>query len=47
MGFEHTIELEEGAKPMIIAPYRHPWRFKDEIEKVIKKLLCYPHFVDN
>jgi hypothetical protein len=39
-GFEHTIELEEGAKPMITAPYRHPWRFKDEIEKAIKELLA-------
>jgi hypothetical protein len=23
-GFEHTIELEEGAKPIITTPYRHP-----------------------
>jgi len=30
-GFEHNIELEEGAKPVIMAPYRHPKRFKDEI----------------
>lgn len=22
--FEHTIELEEGAKPIITTPYRHP-----------------------
>jgi hypothetical protein len=38
--FEHTIELEEGAKPMITPPYRHPRRFKDEIEKEIKELLA-------
>jgi hypothetical protein len=42
-GFEHTIELEEGAKLMITAPYRHPWRFKDEIEKAIKELLAMGH----
>jgi hypothetical protein len=32
-GFEHTIELEEGRKPMI----------KDEIEKAIKELLVMGH----
>jgi hypothetical protein len=32
-GFEQTIELEEGAKPMITPPYCHPRRFKDEIDK--------------
>jgi hypothetical protein len=42
-GFEHTIELEEGAKPMIIPPYHHPMRFKDEIEKAIKELLAMGH----
>jgi hypothetical protein len=42
-GFEHSIELEEGVKPMITAPYRHPWRFKDEIEKEIKELLAMGH----
>jgi hypothetical protein len=42
-GFEYTIELEEGAKPMITAPYRHPQRFKDEIEKAIKELLMMGH----
>jgi hypothetical protein len=41
-GFEHTIELE-GAKPMITPPYRHPRRFKDEIEKAIKELLAMGH----
>ncbi|XP_059065756.1 uncharacterized protein LOC131857345 [Cryptomeria japonica] len=34
-GFEHIIELEEGAKPVMITPYRHPKRLKDEIEKTI------------
>jgi hypothetical protein len=38
-GFEHTIELEEGAKPVITTPYKHPNKFKDEIEKVIHELL--------
>ncbi len=38
-GFEHTIELEEGATP----PYRHPRRFKDEIEKAIKEFLVMGH----
>jgi hypothetical protein len=42
-GFEHTIELEEGAKPMITPPYPHPRRFKDEIEKEIKDLLAMGH----
>jgi hypothetical protein len=42
-GFEHTIELEEGAKPMITPPYHHPRRFKDEIEKAIKELLAMGH----
>jgi hypothetical protein len=42
-GFEHVIELEEGSKPMITTPYRHPKRFKDEIEKAIKELLEMGH----
>jgi hypothetical protein len=42
-GFEHTIELEEGDKPMITPHYRHPRRFKDEIEKAIKELLAMGH----
>jgi hypothetical protein len=42
-GFEHTIELEEGAKPIITPPYRHRRRFKDEIEKAIKELLAMGH----
>ena len=35
-GFEHTIELESGAKPVITTPYRHPKKFKDEIERTIQ-----------
>jgi len=35
-GFEHIIELEEGAKTILTTPYRHPKKFKDEIEKSIK-----------
>ena len=38
-GFEHTIELEAGAKPVITTPYRHPKKFKDEIKKTIQELL--------
>ena len=34
-GFEHTIELEASTKPVITTPYRHPKKFKDEIEKTI------------
>ena len=41
-GFEQTIELE-GDKPMITPPYRHPRRFKDEIDKSIKELLAMGH----
>ena len=46
-GFEHTIELEEGAKPMITTPYRNPKKFKDEIEKSIKELLDMGHIRPN
>ena len=38
-GFEHAIEFEVGAKPVITTPYRHPKKFKDEIEKTIQELL--------
>ena len=38
-GFEHIIELEEGTQEVITTPYRHPKRYKDEIEKTIKELL--------
>jgi hypothetical protein len=39
-GFEHMIELEAGATPVITAPYRHPKKIKDKIEKAIKELLA-------
>jgi hypothetical protein len=42
-GFEHIIELEAGAKPIITTPYRHPKKYKDEIEKVIKEILDMGH----
>jgi hypothetical protein len=35
--------LEEGAKPMITPPYRHPRRLKDAIEKAIKEFLAMGH----
>jgi hypothetical protein len=37
------IELEEGTKPIITSPYRHPKKYKDEIEKSIKELLDMGH----
>jgi hypothetical protein len=42
-GFEHIIELEAGVKPVISTPYRHPKKYKDEIEKAIKELLDMGH----
>ena len=42
-GIEHVIELEEGAKPVMITPYHHPKKHKDEIEKAIKELLEMGH----
>ena len=33
------IELEAGTLPIKIHPYKHPKRFKDEIEKEIIELL--------
>ena len=38
-GFEHIIELEEGTQAVITTPYRHPKRYKDEIESTIEELL--------
>jgi hypothetical protein len=35
-GFEHIIELEVGAKPIITTPCRHPKKYKDEIENPSK-----------
>jgi hypothetical protein len=42
-GFKHIIELEEGAKPIITTPYKHPKKYKDKIEKAIQKLLDMGH----
>jgi hypothetical protein len=42
-GFEHTIELEDGVKPMITPPYHPPQTFKDEIGKELKELLVMGH----
>jgi hypothetical protein len=42
-GFEHIIELEARAKPVITTSYRHPKKYKDEIEKAIKELLDMGH----
>jgi hypothetical protein len=42
-GFEHIIELEAGAKPVITTPYRHPKKYKYNIEKAIKELLDMGH----
>jgi hypothetical protein len=42
-GFEYTIELKEGGKPIITPLYRHPRRFKYEIEKAIKEFLVIGH----
>ena len=43
IGIEHVIELEEGTKPVMVTPYKHPKRLKDEIEKTIKELLEMEH----
>jgi hypothetical protein len=42
-GFEHIIELEAGAKLVITTPYRHPKKYKDEIEKAIKERIDMGH----
>lgn len=36
-------ELEPRTKPVMITPYRHPKKYKDEIEKTIKELLAMGH----
>jgi hypothetical protein len=43
MGFEHIIELEEGTKPVITTPYKHPNKYTNDIEKAIKELLDMGH----
>ena len=42
-GFEHIIELQKDAKPVITTPYRNPQKYKDEIEKAIQELLAMGH----
>ena len=42
-GIEHVIELDEGAKLVMITPYRHPKKHKDKIERTIKELLEMGH----
>ena len=42
-GMEHVIELKKGAKLVMITPYLHPKKHKDEIEKEIKDLLEMGH----
>jgi hypothetical protein len=42
-GFEHIIELEAWANPVITTPYRHPKKYKYKIEKAIKELLDMGH----
>jgi len=46
-GFEHIIELEEGAKLVITTPYKHPKKYKYEIENAIKELLDMGHIQPN
>jgi hypothetical protein len=43
IGFEHIIELEAGAKPVITKPYRNPKKYKDEIDNTIMDLLYMGH----
>ena len=43
MGFENTIELVEGDKPVDTIPHIQPNKFKDEIENDIKELLFMGH----
>jgi hypothetical protein len=44
-GFEHIIQFEEGEKLIITTPYRHPKKYKYEIEKAIKELLDMGHIM--
>ena len=46
-GFEHIIELEKDAKPVITTPYRNPQKYMDEIEKAIQELLAMGHIQPN
>jgi hypothetical protein len=42
-GFDHIIELEVEAKHVITTPYRHPKKYKYEINKAIKEILDMGH----
>ena len=42
-GVANIIDLEEGEKPVITMPYRHPNKYKDKIEKAIKEMLDMGH----
>lgn len=42
-GFQHKIKLENRAKIVTTTPYRYLRRFKEEIEKLIKKHLEIDH----
>ena len=39
MKIEHTIEVEPGAKPVNIKPYRYPHHHKAKIERLTQDLL--------
>lgn len=41
--YVNVIELEEGAKLVMITPYHHPKKYKDEIDKAIKESLEIGH----
>jgi len=36
---DHSIPLQEGAKPVSVRPYRYPYYQKEEIEKIVQELL--------
>ena len=38
-GHEHQITLMEGSQPICQRPYRYPFYQKNEIEKIVRKLL--------
>lgn len=37
--FDHKIKLQDGVKPTCVRPYRYPYYEKEEIEKLVGKLL--------
>ena len=39
-GHEHPTVLKEGAQPVCQRPYRYPFYQKNEIEKIVKEVLC-------